>query len=363
MPTPLAVPAAHPTGGSPPRPGPLGWSDLVTQWRLDPLALIVFAAVVAGYVWYRVRGHRVGLTWSARRDVTLAIGVAAGVWVTSGAAQVRAEQLEWAWMAQLLSLLLVVPAVVLAGQPLRLVREVGGEGSPIAKVLRSPVARILGHPLVGPALVPAIFLVLLFGGVGQAAAASPPAGWLLHVVLLVLGALIALPLADAADSRTSLAVGLALAIGFFELFLDVFPGIALRLAGHPVIGYFAGHTPAWAGGWLYQQHQAGGLLWIALEVLDVPFLIFLAARWVRVDAAEAARVDALLDAAAVAGVAGQAGTPGQTGAAGAARAARAAAAPGQEAVGPELAGDGTHPADPGRPWFLDDPQLRDRYRF
>lgn len=321
MHAPWAPVIASMTGGHPAfAPGPLRWSDLATEWRPDPLTLALIALAAAGYVWYRVRGQRAGVAWTRRRDITFAAGIVAAVWVSSGAVQVRAAQVEWIWIAQLLSLLLVVPLVVLAGQPVRLARDVAGGSSAVTRLVDSRPVRAISHPLIGPALVPIVFLVLLFGGVGEAAAASPAVGWLLHVALLLLGAAIALPLADGVGMRTSLAVGVALVVGFIELIMDVFPGIVLRLITHPVIGYFAVHTPAWEGGWLHAQHDAGGLLWMAAEVLDLPFVVFVMVRWSRVDAAEAAVIDARLDA------------------------------------------DALGESETGRPWFLDDPQLRDRFQ-
>jgi putative copper resistance protein D len=326
-------------------PGPPRWSDLLTQWRVDPLSLALLVGVAGGYLWYRTRGRRLGLGWRVRRDVTFGVGVVAGIWVSSGVAQARAGQLEWVWMAQALILLLVVPVIALAGQPVQLARGVSGEDGWTARLLRSRPVRVLSHPLVGPALVPVVFLLILYAGVGQAAAADPAAGWVLHVCLLVLGALIALPLVDVRDDRTSLIVGLALAIGAVELLMDAFPGIALRLAGDPVIPYFAAHSPSWAGGWLNQQHQAGGLLWIVAEILDLPFMVLVAVRWLRVDAAEAALIDAELDAAEAARTRSRPSV--ETGAAPTSR----------------VSGEPLPAAETSRPWFLDDPQLRDRYRY
>lgn len=311
--------AASAVGPRSPGPGPLRWTDLVTEWRIDPVALALLLAVGATYTWYRLRASRSGLAWARRRDVTFGLGMLAAVWVCCGVAQARATQVEWVWIAQLLALLLVVPVVVLAGQPVQLARTVSHDTGLVARLVRARLVRIISNPLIGPALIPLVFLILLFGGVGQASVASAPTGWIVHLALLLLGAAIALPLVDSSSVRTSLGVGIALAVGFVELILDVFPGIVLRLVGHPVIAYFAVHTPAWEGGWLHAQHDAGGLLWMAAEILDLPFVVLLMVRWSRVDAAEAAEIDARLDAE-------------------------------------EMEGEST------RLWFLDDPQLRDRYQ-
>jgi putative copper resistance protein D len=185
--------------------------------------------------------------------------------------------------------------------------------------------KLLGHPLIGPLLVPVLCALLFFGGLGELSLTSPEAGWLLHLMLLTMGALIALPLVDRDDNRSSLALGLALGVGMLELILDAVPGAVLRFQTHVVIPFFTLDRPNWAPSWLDDQHTAGNIAWIVAEVIDLPFLLLVATRWIRADAREAVRIDAELDAAS-------ADTPA-----------------------------GTEPAT-SRPWWLDDPQIRDRYR-
>jgi putative copper resistance protein D len=72
------------------------------------------------------------------------------------------------------------------------------------------------------------------------------------------------------------------------------------------------------------------------ELLDLPYLVLTVRQWTRLDRREAQRIDADLDRAAAASAAGT--TP--------------AAGSGS--------GPGSAPAV-GRPWWLDDPELRRRY--
>lgn len=307
--------------------GPVSGVDLVTEWRPDYVTLAVAALVAVGYLRARRAAARTGLSWPWRRDLVFWLGMAAVVWTSSGFFGVRSTQLMWAWTAQQLLLLLVVPTIVLAGQPLSLLRRTPGRRSLVLTVLGSRFVRIVGHPLVGPVLVPIMCLLLFFTPLGQAAASSVWVAGLLHVGLLGIGVLIALPLVDRDDDRSSLAVGLALAVGFVELILDALPGIALRFQTHLRIEYFAVDRPTWSGSWLADQHTAGGILWIVAEVLDLPFLVLAATRWVKIDQREAARVDAELDA-------------------------RDAQRPPPQEGRPEL----------DRPWWLDDPRFTDRFR-
>ncbi len=323
--------------------GPIAPTDVFTQWQIDWVTLAVTVAVGVGYVRVRLTARRQGHSWSIRRDVIVALGLLAALWTSSGFLQARSDQLMWVWTTQQLLLLLVIPVIVLAGQPLSLLRMVGGEQSRVIRTLKSRPIRAAGHPLLGPLLVPVLAAALFFGGVGALALTSAPAGWGLHLLLLGVGALIALPLVDRDDPRSSLAVGLALGVGLIELMLDSFPGIVLSFQTHLTMAQFGVDRPAWAGSALDDQHTAGGIMWAVAEVLDLPFLVLAATRWLRADAAEARRVDAELDAADAATAVVTDIPPGV----------------GDTAVSSVTSNQASAGA---RPWWLDDPELRDRYR-
>lgn len=344
---------------------PTSFTDLFTQWQVDWITLTAAVVVGGGYLRIRLAARHQGFAWPLRRDAFVAVGLAAAVWTSCGFLQEQAGELMWVWTAQQLLLLLVIPIVVLAGQPVALLRRTAGDRSMVLRALDSRPLRTLAHPMIGPLLVPVVAGLLFFGGLGALALQSTAGGWALHLTLLGLGALIALPLVDQDDRRSSLAVGLALGVGILELLLDAFPGIALTFDGHLTLTHFAANPAA-----LDDQHTAGAILWAVAEVLDLPFLVLVATRWMRADALEASRIDAELDARAAAGTptpgvrpvpaaeptassapvgpvgpAGSAGPVGLTGSAG--------------PVGPAA-----HPDTPplSRPWWLDDEQLRDRYR-
>jgi putative membrane protein len=323
--------------------GPIAPTDVFTQWQIDWVTLAVTVAVGVGYVRVRLAARRQGHSWPIRRDVIVTLGLLAALWTSSGFLQARSDQLMWVWTTQQLLLLLVIPVIVLAGQPLSLLRMVGGEQSRVIRTLKSRPVRAAGHPLLGPLLVPVMAAALFFGGVGALALTSAPAGWGLHLLLLGVGALIALPLVDRDDPRSSLAVGLALGVGLIELMLDSFPGIVLSFQTHLTMAQFGVDRPAWAGSALDDQHTAGGIMWAVAEVLDLPFLVLAATRWLRADAAEARRVDAELDAAD------------------AAKAVVTDIPPGGSDTALSSVTSNQAPAG-ARPWWLDDPELRDRYR-
>ena len=266
----------------------------LTRWSVEPLAVVVIVVLAVAYA-YGVR--RLGRPWPRGRSITFGAGLLLLLWTTSGFPEVYAGSLFWAWTAQTLVLWLFVPIVLLWGHPLQLARAVGGPGSGVDRVLRSRPVLVVANPLIGPALVPILSFVLFFGPLPGWAISSPPVGWVLHLVLVLVGAVMVLPLVGLDDDVSSLAVGLSLAIGSFELVIDALPGIVLRLNTHLSTSYFD-HVDrhSWSPKPLHDQQLAGGILWTVAELIDLPFLFLVFKRWLRADARDAAKVDAVLEA-------------------------------------------------------------------
>jgi cytochrome c oxidase assembly factor CtaG len=188
----------------------------------------------------------------------------------------------------------------------------------------------VAKPLVGPALVPILSFVLFFGPLPGWTIRYDAAGWVVQLVLLAIGALMVLPLVGLDEDASSLAVGLALAIGSFELVLDALPGVILRLRNGLATSWFDERTlHAWTPSALHDQRVAGAILWCVAEIIDLPFLVLVYRRWLRADARDAAQVDAILEAE---------------------RAARRAM-PESDAA-----------ADRDAPWWLTDPSMQQRLR-
>ena len=146
--------------------------------------------------------------------------------------------------------------------------------------------------------MPILSGVLFFGPVPGWAISTPPVGWVLQLVLLVVGALMVLPLVGLDEEASSLAVGLSLAIGSFELVLDALPGVVLRLRTGLVTRWFDHRVACTRGrpSALHDQRVAGAILWCIAEIIDLPFMFLVYRRWLRADARDAAQVDAVLEA-------------------------------------------------------------------
>lgn len=298
----------------------------ITAWTLQPLAVALVVLLAAGYAYgLRHSSYRVP-RW---RIAVFALGLLLLVWSSCGFGQVYGRSLYWVWLSQTLMLWLAVPIIVLLGHPVQLAQGLSGPDGWLTRVLRSRFVRLIDNPLVGPALVPVLSFALFFGPLPEWTARSDGVDWGLQIVLVLIGALMVLPLAGLDEEASSLAVGLSLAIGAFELVLDAVPGIVLRLYNSLVSDWFVYRAQwPWSPHPLRDQKLAGNILWTVAEVIDVPFLVLVFRRWLRADARDAAEVDAVLEAE---------------------RAARIAIEPDAPDV------------DRDAPWWITDPRFQDRF--
>jgi cytochrome c oxidase assembly factor CtaG len=305
-----------------------GGAAVLGAWTPQPLAIVLAVALA----WAYVRAARRAPTRPPTgRSTLFGLGLLLLVWTTCGFPQVYASSLYWVWTSQTLLLWLLIPILILSGHPVQLARAASGEGRWLDRTLRSRPVRVLGNPLVGPALVPILSGVLFFGPLPGWSISSAPAGWFLHLALLLIGAIMVLPLVGLDEEASSLAVGLSVAIGCFELVLDALPGVILRLHTGLVTSWFdLRDRHSWTPDALHDQRVAGAILWCIAELIDLPFLLLVYRRWLRADARDAAEVDAVLDAE---------------------RAARGALPDGAE-----------REVERDAPWWLSDPSMQEHLR-
>jgi putative membrane protein len=266
--------------------------SVLAAWTLDPATTALLVLLVVGVL----VGARRCPTWSRGRLVPLVLGVATTVVAVDAWPGVYARGLISVLVSQQLTLLLVSPVLLAFARPSEPLRALG---------LRLPgplraAGEGLGHPMLGPVLVPVVSGALVFTPLLHLAVTDQAAADALHVALLVIGAIVAAPLAREDTAGTSLGVGLVLFVGLIELLVDAVPGIALRLTNtlqQPVLTLAARRS--WGPSPLHDQQLAGGILWAVAEIIDVPYLLIVLRQWIRADAREAHRVDADLDRAAL----------------------------------------------------------------
>jgi putative membrane protein len=288
-------------------PGPFTARSLLTAWTFDPLAIAGVVLLGAAYLAGVVRVRHAGGRWPAGRTLTFAIAGLGGLLaVTVGCIGRYAHTLFWARTLQVSVLLFVAPAFLALGRPLTLAAQalpprVAGR---LAAALRSGPARAGLNPMVGPLLLPVLCGLIFFTGIWEASLRHQFGYELLNAGLVVVGILVALPLAGEGADLPSTSIALVLLVGFVELLVDAIPGIVLRLRTSLIAPtYYPRPHGRWGPGPLADQRIGGAILWGIGEAIDLPFLALLVIRWIRADEREAARIDRELDAASRPGTA------------------------------------------------------------
>lgn len=271
----------------------------LSTWSLDPTALAVLVVAAGLYLGgvevLRRRGHR----WPLRLTLMyLLLGLGSYAWVSFGFLGAWSAEIRWAFTTRIALLLFVVPVLVTLGRPVSLARAVLA-ARPRARVngfLRSWIAKFFGNAIMAPVFTCLVFAVF-FTPLSATLRFSPLGQGAISVLVPLLGLLMVLPMAVHTVARTSLFIVAEFLFAFVELVLDAIPGVLLRLNETVLDGVtrLPGAMPVWFPDPLHDQHLSGDFLWFIAEVVDVPILVILMMRWIRMDRRESRSLDELSD--------------------------------------------------------------------
>jgi len=275
----------------------------MTDWALDPVpfVLVVWAAglYLVGVGVLRRRGDR----WPVGR--TLAFVVAGmgtfAVATLSGVARYDTTLLS-VHMVQHMLLSMVVPLALALGAPVTLALRT----LPLRPrrwllvVLHSRVARALSFPPLAFGLYVVSPWALYFSGWYRASLESAYVHEMMHVHLVLVGALFFWPLmgVDPVPGRVSHPFRVLLVVMTlpFHAFLGVtIMGQETLIGGDWYPSLAAGPMGSWLPDPLEDQHLAGGILWGSGDLVGVVFFAVLFTQWVRSSMREATREDRRLD--------------------------------------------------------------------
>jgi len=285
-------------------PGPLGWSEWFTAWRLDGLWTLL--AIVA-LVWYwrgvrmlRARGDR----WSWGRATAWTLGWLLLVWATSGSPGVYGKVLFSMHMVQHMTIATTVPILLVLGAPVTLLlrtcprRTDGSYGARewVLFLVQSSFLRAIGHPLAAGTIFIVSLVVFYYGGFFELSMRSHTAHVIMIIHFLIAGYLFASCIVgvDPGGVRPPyllrmLMVGVV--FGFHAFF-----SVSLMASSHILAGdWFRAVHPPWAAPLDEDQYLGASLGW---GLGDYPLTIIAVAliwQWVKADHAEQRRLDRQAD--------------------------------------------------------------------
>jgi putative copper resistance protein D len=299
---------------------PFDAGRLVTGWELAPVPLVV-TVWVAGFYLLGVRAlHRRGDAWPLGRTVSF-VGVGMGsfyVATSSGLAAYDTTLLS-VHMVQHMVLSMLVPLALALGAPVTLALRTLPQRPRrwLLAVLHSRVAKVLSFPPLTLTLYVVSPWALYFSGWYVATLNHVWLHELMHLHLVVIGALFFWPIVgiDPVPGRVAYPFRILLVVLTlpFHAFLGVtIMGQETLLAGDHYLALRELPGYGWLPDAMADQHLAGGLLWSSGDVIGLLLIGVLFVQWVRASMKEAAREDRrldLLEARAGSGGAGSAGKP------------------------------------------------------
>ncbi len=244
---------------------PFGWHALLHTWQWRPVwdvvALLLLVAYGAGLV--RARRHGVRAVPPAR-VACFGTGVVLLVLTVGSAIDTYAMSLFWVHMVEHLMLIMVIPAFLVLGHPLTVLRASAatrGREAAVDRFLRSGPVAVLTHPLVGFLLYSVVLVATHLTSFMDAMATH---GWMMtaeQVLYLVSGYVFLLPLIGNEPIRWKLPnlgrVGLVL-LGMTP---DTVVGIVLLQTDRNLFPVMEAGHPSWAPSPVHDLNIGGALMW------------------------------------------------------------------------------------------------------
>ena len=275
---------------------------MLSQWGIAPLPLIITAWATGLYVVGVLTLRRRGDSWPVGRSIAWGVGMLAFYLATSSGLAAYDTVLVSVHMVQHMVLSMVVPLSLALGAPVTLAlrtlpRRPRGW---LLTLLHSRLAKVLGFPPLTFGLYVISPWALYFSGWYEASLRSTYVHEMMHVHLVVVGALFFWPIVGVDPLPGRVAHPFRVLLTVMTLPFHAFLGVTIMgqktlLGGDWYPSLHDGPLGAWLPDPYDDQKLAGGILWGAGDLVGLVFFVVLFAQWVRSSMKEAEREDRRLD--------------------------------------------------------------------
>jgi putative copper resistance protein D len=260
---------------------PLLGSALFTAWQLDSIALAVLvlgaAAYLTGVALVPVREPDARWPWP--RAAAFLLGLAVCAFATSGSIAVYDKALFTAHMAGHLALVMVAPALLVAGRPLTLILAAATpqRRARLERVLRSRVLSLLTAPPVALASYAAVIVGSHLTGLMDTIMRNTWAGQVEHLVYVVAGCQFFVLIIGDEPIRWRLASPARWLLLAIAMAVDTFTGIVLMQGTHAIhLEPSALDVNA-----LSDTRTGGAIMWLGGDAIMAAIMIALVVSWLR----------------------------------------------------------------------------------
>ena len=278
---------------------PFAFSRVFTAWSLDPVLTVLTVWAAGLYLFGVWVLHERGVAWPLGRTLSFVVaGLGTLFFATSSGLGAYDTTLLSVHMVQHMVLSMVVPLFLALGAPVTLMLRTL-PGTPrrwLLAVLHSRVATVLTFAPLTFLLFVTSPWALYFTSWYDATLRSVPLHELMHVHLVLVGALFFWPLVGIDPVPGRVAYPFRLLLVVLTLPFHAFLGVTI-MSQETLIGgsWYRALPMPWLPDPAADQHVAGGILWASGDVVGLVLLGVLFTQWVRSSMREARREDRRLD--------------------------------------------------------------------
>lgn len=280
-----------------------GPSRLVTEWGIAPIPFVVTAWAVGLYLWGVATLRRRGDRWPIGRTIAFVpVGMGAFYLATCSGLAAYDTTLLSVHMVQHMVLSMLVPLALALGAPVTLALRTlpAAPRRWLLAILHSRVVKVVSFPPLTFALYIVSPWALYFSGWYAASLHSGYVHEMMHVHLVLVGALFFWPIMGVDPIPGRVAYPFRVLLVVLTLPFHAFLGITIMgqtdlLGGDWYPSLHDGPMGSWLPDPHADQHLAGGILWGSGDLIGLVFFGVLFTQWVRSSMKEAVREDRRLD--------------------------------------------------------------------
>jgi putative membrane protein len=275
--------------------------NLVLGWTIEPAVLLPLAA--AAVAWLRIvraidRRHPANPV-PRRRTVAFLGGLAAiAVALMSGIDRYDTTLFSIHMIQHLLLTLVAAPLIALAAPITTLLRIAtpNVRRRVILPILHSRVMRVLSFPVVAWLIFAGVMWGSHFSPLFNAALEDPFIHDLEHGLYLAAGFLFWWPAVGLDPSPWRIPHPVRAMYVFLQMPQNTFLAVTILNSGVPLYPHYETLARSWGPGVLEDQHIAGGLMWVAGDILFLAAMAAILAGWMLHEERQEATLDRRLDA-------------------------------------------------------------------
>ncbi len=278
-------------------------ASLITEWSLEPVSFVLTVWVVGLYLYGTLVLRRRGDHWPIGRTLAfVGLGMGAFAFATGSGLAAYDLTLLSVHMVQHMVLSMLVPMALALGAPVTLaLRTLPPRPRRwLLVVLHSRLAKVLSFPPLTFGLYIVSPWALYFTGWYAASLHSAYVHEMMHVHLVLVGALFFWPILGIDPVPGRVAYPFRMLLVVLTLPFHAFLGVTIMgqeelLGGSWYPDLHDGPMGAWLPDPADDQHLAGGILWGSGDLVALALFAALFTQWVRSSLKEAAREDRRLD--------------------------------------------------------------------